>query len=878
MDCLRSLNIRSRYGIRNNLLTEFYIPTLRCAVRYDRGSAYFNSHGLAAVAEGLTYFIFGGGSIRLLVSPENWDREDVRALHGHKEVPPELARRLAAEMVPASELEAYRLSVLSWMVKAGRLEVRILAHPNGSRYHQKIGVMTDCTGNQVAFSGSANETLGGWDDNAENLTTHRSWGEGRERSALKDQIQEFLDLWEGRTVFRAIPISLAVLKMILPPAHADPPTSEEPPAFPHPWPVQLFDYQLDGMEYLVEAFPNSRLLADEVGLGKTVTAAAGLMRLRKLGKCRRALILAPANVCVQWQEELAEKFELDCARLDGAAFVWADGRRSTVGGVNPFNVHELLIASSHLVRRPEWKAKLDQGQPFDLVILDEAHHARRKSPESSLKSRRGKNPNQLLALLETTLREQSACLWLLTATPIQLHLVEFFDLLCTLRPVDEPENSPLSNWLLFEAFYQALSSPDIKRRWDQLAWGVQGMDVCRDLLKGIGPADQRRIRQFGDIDRDATLIAEQMQSAGLGPLLLESVRLRSPGARFMLRRTRQDANLQYLFADRHPVKTEIDFTSPEEEALYRELDDFLRRLWQERHGKPKGYGMVLSLYRKRLASSWYALDRTIQRALSMPNGTVDEVDLLEMGWDQANEDMRASALSERPPGLSNSSWAELCGFANRVSEMVQLPDDPKVEQLLSDMAHVRLEGRSLLVFTQFWDTLEALRTALVGRYRKEVACYSGYGAQMWENECWLDVSKATLIDAFNQREISILLCTDAASEGLNLQQASILVNYDLPWNPMRVEQRIGRIDRIHQKAKRLEILNYVMRNTIESHIYDVLLKRIMNIQDVVGRIQPILGNIEETMAGAAAEDIPLLVEALSSEYANAGESIAAALR
>lgn len=874
MERLRDLKLRQNYGYGDNLLRDFYIPALARAVRYDRAVAYFNSHSLAGAAAGLSHFIERGGTIRLMVSPHNWDEGDVQALHGNLTVPEQLAQRLAASLVPENEIQKDRLSVLAWLVQEQRLEARILVGARGQLYHQKIGILVDAAGDGVAFSGSSNETLSAWERNAELVPTFCTWKSREQRESFDFQVQQFERFWEGQTDFRALPFPKAVLDKLLQMAPASPPLHVD--VEPDPPALELFPHQQAGVKQLVQAYPNSRLLADEVGLGKTVTAGRALMKLREQGKCKRVLILAPANVCVQWQEELREKFGFDCPRLDAGQVRYPDGNSERWSRDNSFNQYDILIASSHLVRRSDWKQRLENAEPYDLIILDEAHHARRTAPEINLKRGRHRR-NQLLALLEDVLVPQACCLWLLTATPVQLHLVEFYDLLRVLVTDDEKIGSPLQDWESFESFYQALADPGSFQAWSKLGQGVQWIADYSVPARGLSPANRKRLERFGREGRDAAQDARNLCQAGYGDLLLQSLQDRSPGGRLMLRRTRQQADMSGLFAQRVPEKVEISFASREEEALYGELDDFLLRLrTRDTKSGSRGFGFLLTIYRKRLTSSWQAVAKTIGRALSQDDQAMDELTLLEQGMEPADWDYEGKFQKLHKDFTADDRKA-LKVFAGRVSRVVEEQQDPKIRQLHRDIDVCRARGISILLFTQFWDTLEYLRTFLQGRYGNQVACYSGRGGEIWKLGEWIPVPKELLIRDLNEGKITILLCTDAASEGLNLQAASTLINFDLPWNPMRVEQRIGRIDRIRQTSSHLHIRNYVMRDTIEDRVYEVLENRIKLFEGAVGHMQPILGRVENLMADVTPEEASSQLESLLTKHEGEGHKVSVAL-
>jgi hypothetical protein len=188
--------------------------------------------------------------------------------------------------------------------------------------------------------------------------------------------------------------------------------------------------------------------------------------------------------------------------------------------------------------------------------------------------------------------------------------------------------------------------------------------------------------------------------------------------------------------------------------------------------------------------------------------------------------------------------------------------DSKFDAFLHRLAAVVAAGHRVIVFTQYLDTLDFIRNQLVARYGDRMACYSGRGGEIWDPavNAWRVVDKAE-IKARSRREhqhaIQILLGTDAASEGLNLQQFSALINYDLPWNPMRVEQRIGRIDRIGQEAPTVKILNLYMHGTIEEDAYYTLRHRIGAFEEVIGPLQPILAEMPRIFRRLARGEIEL---------------------
>jgi hypothetical protein len=152
-----------------------------------------------------------------------------------------------------------------------------------------------------------------------------------------------------------------------------------------------------------------------------------------------------------------------------------------------------------------------------------------------------------------------------------------------------------------------------------------------------------------------------------------------------------------------------------------------------------------------------------------------------------------------------------------------------------------------MVFTQYTDSLDMLRDIVADETGRKVICFSGRGGEVRDdNGYWNTVSREKAKQIFRE-EAEIMLCTDAAAEGLNFQFCGSLINYDMPWNPMKVEQRIGRIDRLGQKHEEIRIINLHYADTVEADVYRALSERILDFENFVGRLQPILSKVGQTI-------------------------------
>ena len=195
------------------------------------------------------------------------------------------------------------------------------------------------------------------------------------------------------------------------------------------------------------------------------------------------------------------------------------------------------------------------------------------------------------------------------------------------------------------------------------------------------------------------------------------------------------------------------------------------------------------------------------------------------------------------------------GEIERLLERIDaLPPDSKLTRLTETLDELTRDGyRQVMVFTQYTDTMDFLRRILRERSGLRLMCFSGRGGEIptaGSPDGWRIIDREQVKRRFRDGEADLLLCTDAAAEGLNFQFCGALVNYDMPWNPMRVEQRIGRIDRVGQRHATIRVVNLHYEGTVETAIYRALRRRIGLFEQVVGRLQPILAQMPREISAA----------------------------
>jgi superfamily II DNA or RNA helicase len=905
-DSLRDCEFQISYGPGDDGLSAFYVPALSCSIRYDRLAGFFSSSALAVAAAGVARLVENEGTMRLLVGAQ-LEVADIEAIARGHDMRDTLAGRLITKLTdPEDQLMRRRLEVLAWMVAHKTLEIRVVVPkgPDGTPlpasvaqeyFHPKEGLFTDAEGNQVAFSGSVNESAAGWQRNYERFMVFRSWDGSR--PFLAQVAHHFDGLWSGQEQdWLVVDVPRAVRERLLRYAPSTAPTYdpleqvevvvEEPEEFlvadaeqrerivfqflrdaPYlpgaeqlgiatsvvtPWPHQTLV-----ADTIVSAFPERFLLCDEVGLGKTIEAGMAMRQLLLSGRVQRTLILVPASISRQWQEELYEKFVLNVQRYDGHVFIDVFGTESVPTTGNPWDAFDTILASSQLAKRRERQPQLLGARPWDLVVVDEAHHARRKDFLANYY-----RANRLLELL-TALRDRTRGLLLMTATPMQVHPVEVWDLLRMLglggRWGAAEEN--------FLAFFQQLRMPFDEVDWDLVfdmvgdflaTGGELDAAFASEAQDRLGLVDWHQLKELPFATKRKTKLAGLAPSARA--MAVEMARRHTPLRRFLFRSTRrllreyrEKGLLQANVPTRQPDLEWIPMRR-EEEALYRRIEEYISGFYQKYEDERKGLGFVMTVYRRRLTSSFYAVRRSLERRLEFlqggrPAGTTAGLDQDDLELDDLTLDITEDIdEDERSQFRDEIEYVE-----DFLRELRSLGGpDSKVGQLLKDLEETFKRRRTVMVFTQYTDTMDFLREQLREVYGTQVGCYSGRGGELWNGIAWVTTTKEEIKNAFREgEEIKILLCTEAASEGLNLQSCGVLINYDMPWNPMRVEQRIGRIDRIGQEHDVVWIRNYFYEGTVEAKVYQALEDRIDWFEDVVGELQPILYQVEQVIKSVA---------------------------
>lgn len=915
-DSFVSVGLKGDYSPDDRPFTTFYVPMLSRAVAYDRAVGYWSAAELQLAAQGTAHFLANGGRMRLIVGAQLID-SDVQAVLSGEPLEDIVAARLLAdpEMEGAKIVQREHLRVLAWMVANDRLEIRVGIPCDGERllsyeesgkyFHTKYGVFTDKFGHKVAFNGSNNASVTAWVANHETFDVYPSWNQVVWEWVGQKKVRDFEQHWSDHPDAGWAVISLpeAVRDHLIhhapdappfpKPEHADEEVSDQTPdeqvsvdaaaawdelvalaeaparstytAVGTAW-VQPLPHQAELIDRVVSTYPRGYLLADEVGLGKTVEAGLVLRELFLSGKAQKALLLVPASVMKQWQEELHEKMNLDVPRFDkGQFFDRFDQPLPVEAHVNPWSAFPIVLASSHLARRKSRRQQILDAGPWDVVLVDEAHHARRRGSKPT------DTPNSLLALLlEMRERDMWRALYLATATPMQMNAHEAWDLISLLGLKGKWGESAF----FFLQYFERLHDNPKMRGWQLLC------DMLHDYFSDPTAERDHRLEAevegalgwagaysvFGLADNVPSGDARAQMPNETSEWMDKWLRRHTPMRDRVFRNTRktmreyQAAGIigeDVIIPVRHVDDAFIDLALAERK-LYDRIEDYIRRHYNayKSDKSSQALGFIMTVYRRRLTSSFEAIKKSLTRRLDVLEQGKSLGDLLS---DDDNIDIEDSLFDPEAFDVSAERLSdeihELRLFLNELDKITG--EDTKASRLVADVNTALLAYSSLVVFTQYTDTMDYIRERLIAAGIQKIGCYSGRGGEVYDHtdQTWATVTKSEIKNKFRNGDLTILIGTDSMSEGLNLQTSGRLINYDMPWNLMRVEQRIGRVDRIGATYKNIQITNYFYADTVEEQVYKGIAEDYGDFTDIVGDAAPVLASIEKAIEQLALGDV-----------------------
>lgn len=900
-----------------SILHDFYIPALKRAEKYDRVAGYFRSSSLAAASQGFSAFVGRGGKMRLIAGADLAEQDVEAILQGEAS---RLAVKLSDELGepddPRTEAETWGVAMLAKLVELGVLEVKVALRVHTEMrhalpvdsiedgyVHEKWAVLTDGQGHRLYVSGSLNESKTALKINAENIDVHCDWKSEEARLRADEAQEDFESLWaDEHPAFRVLPIPDAVREQLVRFAGRLPPrpteidgTSAAPldlklsaeewlrfaflkdaPRMPNGQylgietaPIEAWPHQRIVARRLVDSWPLSWMMCDEVGLGKTIETGLALRSLYLAGRIQRVLIAAPASVAPQWQREMADKFFLPFRRpvtngkLRHKVLFPFEEEESATSVFAP----DLNIVSTGLLIREGRQQDLKASGNWDVVLLDEAHYARRSNPTNW--ADRPPEWNKLFKATREILRDKAESLWLATATPVQIEPIEAIDLASLTRRLGpfglEPQVA-LGYYELLGKLRRGSNLDDLE--WYFLGRVVQHIRKHDSAVSSFIDKTLLRGRDRRDLERWLSTL-ESSPGEPPAPARKAVTRLlfaTAPLSRVMMRHNRglllkyrEHGKLAGNLATRTVHLPTIEL-NPAEKALYDLFEPYCQALAEQvaTHSQQRtAIGFMLSFFHLRFASSYKAILDTLTRRRekvataiehqhNQPEPTEDDwEELVDDESDEAEDEVTNAGLLTRSPTDLKWELGELDKLIDQLTPLAQ-KQSPKVRTLLNLMQGRQLPNgrvRQMVVFTRFYDTLTDIQSWIERSATSvRIGIFSGPRCAYMDPEslAWKGSNREEVKRRFIAGDIDVLLCTDAAAEGLNLQTADLLVNFDLPWNPMKVEQRIGRIDRIGQRHDKIHVANFAYPGTAEEEVYVRLQSRIAGAAGTVGAQQVIV--------------------------------------
>ena len=579
--------------------------------------------------------------------------------------------------------------------------------------------------------------------------------------------------------------------------------------------VDIKPHQVSVVHKVISNYPHRFLLCDEVGLGKTIEAGMVLKELRSRGGAQRVIAIVPPNLIRQWQFEMKTKFNESFAVLNTDTVRFLNNQGYTG---NPFahSEYHRVLCSTRWVANPKW-AKLCAEVDWDFVIVDEAHHAR-SHPDGNKTNLYDLVHN--LALSEHIIRRG---MLLLTATPMQLNTHELYALIELLDPALFPSPEDFERHRqavpglskLVEGLYQhgfPLPDEEPNKTVEQVA---QWLNIEQQVA-------YKRLDSGRDNKAQLEALAKELEDKHR----LSEVLIRNRKA------------LVGGFMPRSAYRWEVELTLKERMAL-QAVEEYVQYGYQlAEYGNANTIGFVMVIFQKLMASSIAAIRASLgkrrNRVLANANDG-QSVDDLE---DRIDDDENASDVVGIPIIAADGQVKmELDLLDKAIVALDEVDYDSKAQVLVEKLAELFAEhtDEKVIIFTQFRETQCHIEERLVAK---------GWSVNLFHGQLKPEDKDRAIARFKNDPGPQVLVSTEAGGEGRNLQFCHLLVNYDLPWNPMKVEQRIGRVDRIGQDHA-ISIFNLWVKDTIEERVLDVLENRIRVFEETVGGLDPILGETAE---------------------------------
>ena len=885
---LKNIDIKISYaGKGNEILKNFLLPSINESIRYDRVTSFYTVESLLAISQGIESLHKKQGRMRLIIGIHSMPEEFVDAVTRKKHLKNQIAEirnnlKRGIETLQDS-LERQRLATIAWMIEDSLLEIKAANVRGYGIFHPKTLLLTDENGDKIVAIGSPNETSSGLGGNFEQIMVAKSWDQ---HDAVAVQENFFQSLWENKQS-DAITIDVTeetaeIIKQGLGKHYYSknyPHTEKQDLIsisssmlsnfFVSGNVPALYMHQERAVLDALSRWPIRVLFADEVGLGKTFEVASTMSFMLKYCGVKRVLILTPKSVLKQWQDELYEHFKLNVWRYDSANKSYIDhyGKSRPTKSANPLGKDspDIILMSAQYARGAGDNNSIllreDTCLP-ELLILDEAHSARVSKDITGATKK-----TQIYKMVEAVASHIPHII-LATATPMQKEAGEYHSLLKLLGLPKAWQN---------ERFYKtsleligSTETPSLSDLFNAAKMIISTVESMKPSTHRLSSEQVEILEELMSLkDKDKPTIAEFVRDNW--KVIRQIIVYLHPAHLLTVRNTRRSlTEMGYKFPKRTLVPISIP-DSMEVELFYNTVNRYLTHvcftveeiLYPD---KKISIGFVRVSYQQRVASSLHSCKRSLERRfdklsslkenllqyLNHKNATISNTigledfeldDLLEEGYDDI---FNVNFSKIDIDALFRSIDIELTSISplvERANKLLDSRKDLKIKETIKLANNCLNNKDKVLVFSRYTDTIDALLDEfhILGQHK-----IYNYGIYTGNNSCIVSSGKVTQCDkndlkrALFSGEIKIVFCSDAASEGLNLQAARILINVDVPWTPARLEQRIGRVARLGQVAEEVIIYNVWYPNSIEAQMYNRIQRRLENSNLAIGEFPDVV--------------------------------------
>ena len=894
---IKELPIKYNYfGNGKLLLNDFLLPVLSEATSYDRITSYYTIESLLAISQGISALFDKSGKMRLIVGIHSVPNELLDAVSRTSIINDQIKQireKVKADISSLTDLlEKSRVATVAWMIEDGLLEIKAISVEGDGIFHPKALIMSDAEGNTVSAIGSPNETASGLGGNVEQLSVSKSW----EIKEAVDQQKSFFDsLWYNKfDGVYCVDITEGIaddIRESLGSGYSNPhknhgitdmvqaisDSREMPTYFFVSGDVPaLYMHQERAVIDALSRWPVRVLLSDEVGLGKTFEAAATMVFLIKHCGIKRAIILTPKSVLKQWQEELSDNFGLNMWLYDSSRkeYIAPDGTTVPVSGNNPLGhgSPDFILMSAQYARGSGSNTNLFEKEDTilpDLLVVDEAHSARVSTDITGKKKK-----TRMYKMLEA-ISSRIPHLILATATPMQTDAAEYHALLNLLGlPKQWQKERSFRSSLKIIGSKEPLDVSDANTAAKLLC---TTLDIMRPLTTDLEPHEKVILEELKELSKSA-------DSYDVGSYVINNwdcvrkifVKLH-PARLLTVRNTRRSlSEVGYHFPKRNLSEVSVS-NSDRIQLFYQKVNDYIsQECFSIEHAlepeKVINLGFIRVNYQQRVASSLHSckesLNRRFARALKLRNfllthGILEGFECSLLDINQSMDDIELDELFDigdesidlsidwssidadelkRAVAMECTSLGSLIDQAN---DLLKTPGDVKIVQSIKLALSCVDNGDAVLLFSRYTDTVDAL----IKQYKEELGktpctygVYTGQKSLIVRNGVEEVCDKSRIKKELFNGTIKVMFCSDAASEGLNLQAARVLINVDVPWTPSRLEQRIGRIARLGQVADEVDVYNVWYPNSIEARMYHRIQKRLDETNLTIGEFPEIVAN------------------------------------